>query len=275
MIDGDGEKLRAALFQLLRPARGQDQKRGRIRGRRRPRARSPRRFSRSANSAFASASRSARFSSGHAFVPARRFASRLRGARIFAHDFAERGASRFLLTQSRERLAEPKQRLGRLAVVSYLVETARNDSAASRYAAAGTGSRPASIAPPAPAGRSDIGAGSAERVLGERVVLVQHIAIGEIVLVLRVAPGGRVACRAPVAPVALGLRGGGGGNSPAPGAAPPGCVVASVERSSGAPAVRGGGLPPASAPEAARGAAAAHSRGCLSRARAARLAHWD
>jgi hypothetical protein len=52
-----------------------------------------------------------------------------------------------------------------------------------------------------------------------------------------------------VAPVALELRGGGGGNSPAPGTAPPGCVVASVERLSGAPAVRGGGLPPASAPE--------------------------
>ena len=70
-----------------------------------------------------------------------------RGARKFAPDFGERGAGRFLLIRRGERLAEPQQRVRRLAGVLDIWSRPpgrippRRDSAG-----AGTGFRPANIA---------------------------------------------------------------------------------------------------------------------------------
>jgi hypothetical protein len=148
-----------------------------------------------------------------------------RSARIFAQHFTERGAGRFLFAQSRERLAKPQQRFrrarGRLILRRNGEE--RLGGVAILLLLEQTFAEPVLRFRRQPVARI-LAQERAEGVGGERIVLVQHVAVSEIVASRGELLGGSVAC---MAPVPLGLAGGGGGNSP--GAAP------GVERSSGAP----------------------------------------
>src|SRR3569832_1739108 len=105
--------------------------------------------------------------------------------RIFAADLGERGAGRFLLLQRRKRLAETQQRIRRLAGMLVL----------GRYGEEGLG-RVAIVlllierlAHPVLRVRDQLVLGIfadevAEGLRREAVILVQHIAIGEVVFVL-------------------------------------------------------------------------------------------
>src|ERR1700733_2611116 len=73
----------------------------------------PRKPSRPENSAFASSSRTACSAVDTLLFPVDGLFHTRRGFRIFAQNFTERGASGFFFAQSRERLAEPQQRVRR------------------------------------------------------------------------------------------------------------------------------------------------------------------
>src|SRR5262249_19324044 len=170
-----------------------------------------------------------------------------RCARKFAQDFSERRAGRLLLAERGKRLSEAQQRIGRLGggfVFGRDIEEGFRrlaEAAALEHA----------FAEPigGVAGEPIIGIFAQEAVEGifsERVVLAQHIAVGEIVFVARGLGGsGR------------GALGGGGGGARAgelcgvgPGSAPLGGPT--VARSRGAAALRPPRAPiggsPASAP---------------------------
>src|SRR5262249_32277464 len=114
-----------------------------------------------------------------------------RCARILAQDFAERRAGGFLLTERRERLTEPQQRVRRLGggfVFGRHVEEALGGVAVAL-------TLEQALPQPVLCLRRHPIVGialeeTAEAILGERVVAAQDVAVGEIVAVLR-AVGGR------------------------------------------------------------------------------------
>src|ERR1700674_3980536 len=109
-----------------------------------------------------------------------------RGARIFAADLAESGAGRFLLVERGQRLAEPQQRVRCLAggVVfrrdgeerfgGVMIPLALEQRLAEPIMRVG-GETVARI----------LLQETAKALFGERIVLAQHIAVSEVVLVLR------------------------------------------------------------------------------------------
>src|ERR1035441_10496982 len=109
-----------------------------------------------------------------------------RGARKFAPDFGQRGAGRFLLIERVERLSEPQQGVRRLAGV---LEFSRDRQEGFRRVAIALALEQA-LAQPILRVRHQLfvrifAQEIAERLLGQRVIFVQHIAIRHVVFVLR------------------------------------------------------------------------------------------
>src|SRR5664280_3105650 len=109
-----------------------------------------------------------------------------RGARKFAPDFRQRGAGRFLLIERGERLPEPQQGVRRLAGV---LEFSRDRQEGFRRVAIALALEQA-LAQPVLRVRHQLfvrifAQEIAERLLGQRVIFVQHIAIRHVVFVLR------------------------------------------------------------------------------------------
>src|SRR5262245_5538424 len=104
-------------------------------------------------------------------------------AREFTQDFAERRAGRLLLAERGERLPEPKQRIGRLGIGFVF---GRDVKEGFRGVAEALALEQAFAEPIGGVAGEPI-AGIlvqevTEAVLGERVVLAQHIAVGEVEL---------------------------------------------------------------------------------------------
>src|SRR5579871_2235562 len=141
--------------------------------------------SRPLNSALASSSRTASSAMATLLFPLHGLLHACRRVRIFAQHFAERGAGRFLFAQGRQRLPEPQQRLRR----------ARTGFIFGGHGKKGFGGVPIllpleqALAQPVESFRRQAVAGEfvqeqPERVGGERIVLVQHVAVSEVVGVL-------------------------------------------------------------------------------------------
>ena len=234
MVDGDGDEFRRApAAPLERFAQRAASTRSAVESGPPDTARTrPRKYSRPENNAFASSARTACSTVDTLLFPIHVLLHACRRARIFAQHLAERGAGRFLLAQSRKRLTEPHQRIGRARAWCRIWSRPRGRLRRRRdNAAPGTGFRRANIAPPASAGRPEICAGNRGTSRRGPIVLVHHVAIGEIVFVFRRSVR-RQRDASNVAPVAFGLDIGAGG---APSGAAPACGADKFDRSSGAP----------------------------------------
>src|SRR6185312_13124239 len=112
------------------------------------------------------------------------------GLRIFAADLGERGAGGFLLVHGGERLAEPQQRLRRLAAV---LELGRDREEGFSRVAVALLLEQALAEPILRVGHQALlrmlPDEVAEGLLGQPVIFVQHIAVGHVVFVLRLRRG--------------------------------------------------------------------------------------
>src|SRR3954447_10087124 len=144
-------------------------------------------WTRSANSDFASAAETgAASAAGTLLFPVDALLHGDGRARIFAQDLAERGTGRFLLAQGGERLAEAQQRLRCLAGCFVF---GRHREEGLRRVAELLPLEQAFAEPIVRVGRQPIAGEfnqeAAEAIFRKPVVLAQHVAISEVVVVLR------------------------------------------------------------------------------------------
>src|SRR5262245_12459751 len=138
------------------------------------------------NSAFASAAETASSAAGTLLFSLDPLLHIRRSARKFAQHLAERGAGSLFLAEHGERLSEAEQRIGRLGVRFVF---GRDVEEGFRRVAVALALELALAEPEGGiAGEPIVGIPAqevAEAVLGERVVLAQHVAVGEVVFVAR------------------------------------------------------------------------------------------
>src|SRR5262245_34592645 len=138
------------------------------------------------NSAFASAAETASSAAGTLLFSLDPLLHARRGARKFAQHLAERRAGCLLLAEHGERLSEAEQRIGRLGVRFVF---GRNVEEGFRRVAVALTLELALAEPEGGiTGEPIVGISAqevAEAVLGEGIVLAQHVAVGEVVFVAR------------------------------------------------------------------------------------------
>src|SRR5437660_2743415 len=113
-------------------------------------------------------------------------------ARVFAPDLGERGAGGLLLAQRSERLAEAQERVGRLGGRFVFGRDAEEGfgSVAETLALEQALAQPILRVGSKPVARKSAQEG-AKALVGERIILAQHVAIGEVVIVLGTVGGRR------------------------------------------------------------------------------------